>query len=244
MKTINLKNTVKAFNAQLKPNDPSGEVAGVLRGERIVDIDAAIAKVCGESWSELTASQRVDAVVDQGTVGCPDDLPVVLAVGINYGQTKTGHSAATCLRPGIAALNGILGRIRGRADPVPQRYHLVAWNLFPFLLRDPWAHYSFNAIEEALIVWRWGYVDWAQKIHDLADSLSACLVLFHGANNEVPYLGFGMVDRLRPSAETEYPRVIFCGNLSRVRSITAGRSAVEIRPPPIMRGHSHEVGDD
>lgn len=243
MNTKDLVTAVKAFNARLKVKNPSGEVAGVLRAKHIHNIDDSIAEVCGASLANMAVSHRIDAVVDQRTVSCPDDLPVVVAVGINYGQSKTGHTTATHMRPGIDALNKVLGGVRGRADPVPPRYHLVAWNLFPFLLRDPWAQYGLNSIEEALIVWRWGYLDWEKRTTNLVKLLSPCLVVFHGANNAVPYHGFDMVDLLRPIADPDYPRVIFCGNLSRVPSIIAGRTAVEIRPPLITRSHTHSVND-
>ncbi len=235
---------IDEFNEQLTTGLDEPSLGGKFTGQEI-NGDVDLKAVFGGKVSSKNNPFQVDAIVDDYTDAVVDPLPVVLTVGINYGQVATGHfTRKTQMRSGLNKLNGIFPDSKGRAPLISDQYHLVAWNLFPILSPQPWGDYNFNGLEEALVIWRWGYANWPQLSMKLITAIAPQVVVFHGINNAVPYHGMMLADTIRPRATDDYPRVVFCGNLARVTSVTTAKTTVEIRPPPISRIHVHQVNDE
>ncbi len=165
------------------------------------------------------ARVAVGSVLDQATEG--DDLPTVLAVGINYGQ---GCHYANNL-PKLIEETGLLSRtkkvlevlkIEGCCEQLPdpkKTFHLVSANFFPWITYNSWGALGFlNAIEEAMLLKCAGHEDPEVYISELIDRVNPDAVMFHGANNIVPSLG------LRVSKAQNYPEsdrsFILCDNLA------------------------------
>lgn len=242
-RSAELQKIIHGFNGQLKTRVGAPSLSGKFRGKPITDVIDLPAAFGGKVLSGNKPHQ-VDAVVDSDTDAVDGLLPVVLTVGINYGQVATGHTRKTRMRSGLKNLNGIFPGSTGRTALIPSQYHLVAWNRFPILSPQPWADYNFNGLEEALVIWRWGYANWPRQTMKLITAIAPQVVVFHGINNAVPYDGMMLADTIRPHATVDYPRVVFCGNLARVTSVTTARTTVEIRPPSISRIHVDQVNDE
>lgn len=178
-------------------------------------------------------AMAVGAVLDEQTVG--RDLPVAVAVGINYGQFYAGSPGAM-LNAGTWRQTGMWKRLElvlkklsgpcanGAFDEflVPGSFHLVAVNYFPWITSSPWGDIEMNSIAEALVLRCWGFRHPEAAVADLiakvgnpnAQSQPGALpfVVFHGANNAVPYLALGTMRELCGSIDTKF---IFSDNLAR-----------------------------
>lgn len=239
-----LKKHIDGFNGQLKAGTDAPYLDGRFKGKDVTGDGFKLEVVFGNKILTGGFPIQVDAVVDDETDAEVKPLPVILTVGINYGQVATGSTRKTQMRNGLNKLNEIFPGSTGRDDLIPDKYHLVAWNRFPFLTPQPWAAYNFNGLEEALVIWRWGYSNWPHQTMKLITGIAPQVVVFHGINNAVPYHGMTLVDSIRPQAIDDYPRVIFCGNLARVNSVFTAKTTIEIRPPTIKRLHVHQVNDE
>lgn len=102
----------------------------------------------------------------------------------------------------------------------PKPFHLVAVNYFPWITRSEWGAIGLNSIAESLALRCWGYSNPAAHIAELILKLSEYpsnvrnvpFVVFHGAQNAVPYLA---LETMRALSPTHYTNYIFTDNLSR-----------------------------
>jgi len=150
---------------------------------------------------------------------------IVLAVGINYGQgchyckppwitpTPLDWMDDTGMRPKINKL-GTCSPCAGKGVgfPTDNDYHLIVFNIFPFITQLSWSGQELNGIEEAKLLQ--DYWHWATNFLDLLFfDLKPNLLIFHGANNAVPLFGMSYVSRptfSRPSGTV----AILCDNLA------------------------------
>lgn len=175
----------------------------------------------------------VGAVLDEQTVG--RDLPVAVAAGINYGQFYA-DSPGAMLNSGTWRQTGMWKRLElvlkklnipcaNRAFDkflAPGSFHLVAVNYFPWITSCPWGDIGMNSIAEALVLRCWGFRHPEAAVADLIAKLGSLntqfqpgalpFVVFHGANNAVPYLALGTMRELCGSIDTKF---IFSDNLAR-----------------------------
>ena len=148
-------------------------------------------------------------------------------------------------------------------------FHLVAVNLFPWLTTDPWGQLgrtrtgkpkALNAITEALLLHCWGYDHPAALIESLIMRIAGragygseeCagavpLVIFHGADNAVPYHAVETVRRLRTNSVRIFSNYVVCDNLSPngPEHRVANAAALCPRVPLCLRQHdTHRVLDE
>lgn len=190
----------------------------------------------------------VGAVLDQETADCDDDLPVVLAVGINYGQGKRYLGGVrlvddTQMRPQLnqhlaylettAAVSGLPYACKVRKL---DGYHLIAANLFPWITTKPWVGYGFNSISEAAILNGFGHDSIDAYLSKLISTVKPAAVVFHGANNAVAYQALSMVRNRLVPRDVE---VILCDNIDawsgkgRYRAKT--RNAIALIDGPVTK---------
>lgn len=171
-------------------------------------------------------SVAVGAVIDSSTEGRQEDLPVVLAVGINYGQgnyyisnTVPIFDKKMNMRPRLnLALDHLTGsECTTKLQELGGAFHLVAANFFPWVTTKAWSAFQFNGIEEATLIHCCGHQSPTDYIQDLIDRIAPVTVVFHGANNAVPYLG-GCV--YREALEPFDLDTIFCDNLAHGRGMS------------------------
>ena len=180
----------------------------------------------------------VGSVIDNNaSVDLTDDLPVVVAIGINYGQGGKylrpsfikGVLDETEMRPRFANAAAQIGKAECKTASL-QRYHLVAANFFPWITAVNWLEHGFNAIEEALFIRCFGYSDPIKPLIDLivtaideaqhAKESRSYWLIFHGAQNAVPYMAFDLltamqkhkdwVSRMGPNLQ----EIVFSDNLA------------------------------
>lgn len=167
-----------------------------------------------------SGSVAVGAVIDDQTTGADDDLPVVLVVGINYGQgagylaSPIPTTAKTGLRPKLQKAAQLLDDRGCSAQILGQSFHLVAANFFPWITSRTWSSYRLNSIEEAALIFCCGHADSKDYILELIRQIDPVAVIFHGANNAVPYLGTGVVQQSLAGASRPAFDVIFSDNLA------------------------------
>ncbi len=172
----------------------------------------------------------VVATIDDATKpsGEDKDLPVVLAVGINYGQ-GANYLANPSLVWNSTRMRARLDQAVALAEsttekncahppfPKPGRYHLVATNFFPWITQESWSDYGFNSIEEMLLIHCHGFRDPFAHIEAICRRLEKELygLVLHGAKNAVPLLG---AEFLRTCMASEWrengPDIVFCDNLA------------------------------
>ena len=160
----------------------------------------------------------VGFVIDEATANCVDDLGVVLAVGINYGQGSFYLTNPVRLLDDTKMRKQMDESFQAIRDndacgvdlPAAQAYHLVVFNIFPWITTESWGDLSlmlsklgsksggFNNIEEALFIKCLApTADVASLINEFVErnlgkgsgqqQLKA--IVFHGADNAVPYFG-------------------------------------------------------
>ena len=135
----------------------------------------------------------------------------------------------------------------------PKPFHLVAVNYFPWITRSEWGAIGLNSIAESLALRCWGYPNPSGHIAELISKLSVkspgdCalvgnvpFVVFHGAQNAVPYLA---LETMRALSPTHYTNYIFTDNLSRSWKTI---NAVVCHPlTPLILSHLnvHQVNDE
>lgn len=168
-----------------------------------------------------TTSVAVGAVIDD-TVFSDDDLPVVVAVGINYWQfgknsqpwVKQGWRATKMRRRLDEAMRMLDGKCGFKSA---DRYHLVAVNFFPWITRSPWSNIP-NSLTEALALYCWGIPKAPELIATLIKQLdtgaaeAAPIVAMHGVNNAVPALSLRVVQSVNEPTPSSV-RFIYSDNL-------------------------------
>jgi hypothetical protein len=191
-------------------------------------------------------SLAVGAVLDNATLSQNQDLPVVVAIGINYTQFDSSKSKVVLPQSWADTqmwrrLGLVLHRLdsdcfRGEIEErfreiwpdldkkQPKPFHLVAVNYFPWVTRSEWGAIGLNAIAESIIIYCWGYANPAERVAQLIELIAKArsgaekyvgeipFVVFHGANNAVPYFAFETIRLLSGKFFSNY---IFSDNLSR-----------------------------
>lgn len=161
----------------------------------------------------------VGSIIDDDLHSKEEDLPVIIAVGINYGQGSdyllgnVGLLDSTKMR---SKLLKVLESLRKECANFPESksFHLVAANFFPWITDNSWGEYALNSIEEMALIKCIGHEDPCEHVAELISSLEETApltaVVFHGANNSVPFLG----DALLRSVKSRAFNAIFCDNLA------------------------------
>lgn len=186
---------------------------GRLKGKRANAIDLAQGSLIhGPTYPKLYG---VLNVLDQRTVDVIDALPVVLCVGVNYGQVPTSigvgitdHTGMFSNLPGAAKL--IADECSDCLCNLPKDFHLVATNFFPWLSIKEWSSLRLNTIQEALLLHCFGDSDPASRVRNLIFAVKPHSVIFHGANNCVPTMALSSIRSIGPVTN-----LVLCDNLSR-----------------------------
>jgi hypothetical protein len=161
----------------------------------------------------------VGSVLDQASGG--KDLPIVLVVGINYGQGCQYACNPTLLVEDTRMLSRTMKVLKSlsadgcskRLAPLEQSFHLVSANFFPWITYSSWGESGFlNSIEESILLECVGYEDPVDHVSGLIDRVKPDAVIFHGANNIVPYLGIKVSKT--PSSLGSDSSFILCDNLA------------------------------
>ena len=173
------------------------------------------------------------AVIDSKDDG--KDVPgtiseVVVAVGINCGQIDT--SGGIKLPYDDTGMRLKLKKVYERLSPYLTAYTpnglslsekasrrqqivLLATNFFPTLTERCWNDLEINCIEEMLLVYFAGFANPFFAVEELMKNLPdhvALHLVFHGANNGVPWLGKFMLGTA--SLASKRCSVVFCDNLA------------------------------
>jgi hypothetical protein len=204
----------------------------------------------------------VGAVLDDAhPVGDESHRPVVVCVGINYGQFDPKAVApfppltwkSTGMRRRLGYVFKMVGDdcVRGLASIKVQDTHLVAANFFPWITRHEWTSIGLSGIAETLALRCWGAEDPVGRIADLIARIQRAAsgsprnlpaVVFHGAGSAVPYLGVEVIRRLGSSpGQTNW---ILSDNLSRQSQPI---NAVALRPTAALggsRSDDHSLDDE
>lgn len=238
MNIKDLQSAVDDFNVAIGSMSSQVECWGNFAGSTLQGGDQIAASIRSKIFTVPSPATR-HAVVDTA-MKSNADAGVILAIGINYGQQAMGNSTNTAMRSGLSALNAFFG-----SPPlIPADYHLVAWNVFPYLTRCEWLDLKLNSLEEALVLRFFGYSNWQGLTLNLVDRVKPFVVVFHGVQSVVPHFGMQIVDSIRPNSSDEFPRVVFCGNLARNgQGVRRARTTVEIRPP-LRRPFNRHVHDE
>ena len=161
------------------------------------------------------------SVLDEYTQDERTELPVVLAVGVNYSQGNAYARTPSKLVDNTKTLDrtkevfiklkadGCSGHIILPEAP----FHLVNSNFFPWITRRSWS--QLNSIEEAFLLNCAGHDDPVEHILELVRRIKPEVIIFHGANNIVPFLGAKVV--AKDSSHLDGSSVIFSDNLAHGR---------------------------
>lgn len=191
---------------------------------------------CGSTKNTVNASKLIDeclnledknsrkcrvamgSVLDEYTQLELSELPVVLAVGVNYGQGNAYARTSSKLVDNTKTLDrtkevfhkletaGCSGHVTLQA----QRFHLVNSNFFPWITQRSWS--QLNAIEEAFLLNCAGHADPVEHILELIRRIKPEVIIFHGANNIVPFLGAQVI--AKASTDLGDSSVIYSDNLA------------------------------
>ena len=173
-------------------------------------------------WDKIKPSSPVAhvATVDDASCSKGGDKKIILTVGINYTQFSSSPSFKWKICDNTLmgrAVNTVLRFCGFGLSSTPTNYHLVATNIFPWITVDLWSSLFANAIEEAIFLDCVGYKYPYAHLNFLIQAFGNDLeyIIFHGANNAVPYLGADFLRRHSSRPISNPPtRVIFCDNLA------------------------------
>lgn len=141
-----------------------------------------------------------------------DVFPVVLCVGINYGQQggrkNYSKGQGLCDNTGMrknlqSALN--LANVTMSLD----ESHLVAANFFPWITLKSWQNVAPNCLVSALLLRSFGFEDPSSDMASLIDLLQPSCLVFHGVGNDVPMLALETLQK----CQWKTPKVLLCDNL-------------------------------
>lgn len=194
-----------------------------------------------QDQSQKTRRVAVGSVVDIGS-NPQDDLPVVLAVGINYGQGDWYADNPVPLEDNT--------QLRGQAFRTLHQlkisnccledtgsFHLAAANFFPWITKWSWS--GLNSIEEAILLRCAQLYDPVRHVVSLIQKMEPQVVMFHGANNAVPGLGLKVVEAI-PGSERLSRKYVFSDNLAPPqRSVSNG--VMIPRPPQRQYMHKEDI---
>lgn len=153
------------------------------------------------------------SVIDD-TINIKDEakLPVVLCVGVNYGQQggsidyRKGQKLCddTGMRKNLqSALN--LANVTMSLD----ESHLVAANFFPWITLKSWQNVAPNCLISALLLKSFGFEDPGSDMASLIDRIEPSCLVFHGSGNAVPMLALETIQK----CQWKTPKVLICDNL-------------------------------
>jgi hypothetical protein len=205
---------------------------GKLRGQTSSCQDLARLVTLEQTGKEpLKGRVAVGWVLDDDVETKDKELPVIVAVGINYGQgafylkNKVGWRDPTQMRGRLKKASEFIRGPGTDSCPfaqLPRPFHLVVGNFFPWITTCAWSDYRFNGIEEALLLHCCGFRD----PHAFLDALFSSQIgrevthlFFHGTNTPVPLMGLEFVRRhgalLTSKNRNTDVQVVFCDNLAR-----------------------------
>ena len=170
-------------------------------------------------------------VLDDDIETKEEDLPVIVAVGINYGQGEQYLTKPVRWRDSTQMRSRL--KKAGEAfendqtqdcvfAKLPRRFHLIAGNFFPWITGLAWGDYHFNGIEEAMLFHCFGFKNPYTSLNELLIGLIGKAVthlFFHGTNSPVPTLGVQFLHQhptvLTPTDTGPSIQVVFSDNLAR-----------------------------
>ncbi len=221
--------SMSSNEAALKSRRACG--SGRLRGQPASCRDLSRHIMLTQTGRNLPSGQvAVGWVLDHDTETEKQELPVVVAVGINYGQGATylnppvPWAEPTQMRPRLNEAGLVVQS--ANTDECshagwPSAFHLVVGNFFPWITVYAWATHQFNGSEEALLLHCHGFDDPYIHLAALLGRLGAEVthLVFHGTNTPVPLLGTEFVrrygDLLASQDRPVDTQVIFSDNLAR-----------------------------
>jgi len=250
MKIADLINIVDTFNANTFPGIlPKSQVSLVASMNSKVVISSGMLPIrhcfCGQTGKGYTSSKcfvdkcltlddprnpaskcsvAVGAVIDNQIVAPETRLPVILAVGINYGQQSKHFDYVNQNVPLVAStgmryrLQRIFHRLRkkqcpAKAEALDNDFHLVAANFFPWITSEAWSDYDFNSLEQSALIHCCGHACPEEYIVDLASRIPLHTLIFHGANNAVQFFGGSVVRKCFEKQDGAEVDVIFSDNI-------------------------------
>jgi hypothetical protein len=139
-------------------------------------------------------------------------LPVVLCVGINYGQQ--GGRKNYCKGQGLCDDTGMREKLQSaltlaKVNVCLDKSHLVAANFFPWITLKSWQNVAPNCLVSALLLRSFGFEDPSSDMASLIDRIEPYCLVFHGSGNAVPMLAFETLQK----CQSETPKVLICDNL-------------------------------
>jgi hypothetical protein len=140
------------------------------------------------------------------------ELPVVLCVGVNYGQQGGSKNYSkgqklcdnTGMRRNLQSALNLAG-----VKLSMEESHLVAANFCPWITLGSWQNVAANCLVSALLLRSFGYDDPSSEMASLIDLLQPSCLVFHGSGNSVPILA---LEALR-KCKLKQPKALLCDNL-------------------------------
>lgn len=197
-----LEDIVRNHNGAHVAKPTPAAITGILRG-----------KSCIARPSMGFGITPFHTVLDSAT-STEGDLPVVICIGMNYGQIATA-GIYTAMKPtGMSA--SLTNVLKAAASKLAEtRCHLVATNFFPALSPAEWGTSAPTRVADVALFADAGFGDCLASVATLFSVIgpdSVAVAVFHGAHNSVPALGWVLKSRiLLDFQRTEW---IFCDNIS------------------------------
>lgn len=181
---------------------------GKVKG--LIDDDVLLAKQ-GIDVDGLGNSVAVFSVVDEADGARPEELPVMLCVGINYGQDARYLRRLQPLQDNTGMRTNLISAFKLSGHAIPKSFHLVAANFFPWITRVNWQDLALNCLHSALLLRAFGYSDPTTHMSNLVALIDPEWLVFHGVGNSVPVLSLQMLNQFGGTR----PSVLLCDNLGR-----------------------------
>ena len=200
-------------------------------------------------------AQPVAVRIDRSSKDSPDDLPLVVTVGINPGDgseqnramASMGVYSNVSIRPRLdeafsLALSSIPASHRHDYFPHRGKYHLVTVYLFPWLTEKAWQEMKLTPLEESLLIYGIGYRDPLVGLKTLLKllldaKLAAEWIVFHGPSPLIPAAA-ALYAQQRHITE---PDVLVCDDLNGTGPI---RDSVVFGRPVFERHHTEDMNVD
>ena len=173
----------------------------------------------------------VGHIIAENTLGRADDLPVVIAVGINYYQFRNKSSPGSLSAECRTWLTGPRNPSAPRTwewsnmyenarevcqfvskDAYKQGFHLVISNVFPWVSKLGWGELELSSYCEMILLTKFGFPDPVDNLLQLLKVLESGvgLIIFHGVNCAVPFYAQDFARRIRGKS----PLTVLVNNLS------------------------------
>ena len=160
-----------------------------------------------------TTTEAVFSVIDDSSSGSNVALDVVLCVGINYWQFTSFRRPMlvtnTGMRTNLMSSFKLANQSAANSCRLPDHFHMVAANFFPWITSVRWETIIRNGIGESILMNTCGYDDPVRVIADLVDGIEPKWIVFHGTNNCVPILGM----RVLQASKHKNAISVLCDNL-------------------------------